>query len=494
MGSLKPRIRKHFRIHAAWAVILAVGLSLSALPARGGAEIQLPSLADLVERLRPSVVNISTETIIKARRRGIPGMPGDPWSEFFRRFFEGNPGMQPPGMRPPGPGMRPPAQKRSSSLGSGLIIDAKGFILTNNHVIDKATEITVVFHDSKRRKATVVGRDPRTDIALLKVELKDGERLPAVKLGDSDKLRVGDWVVAIGNPFGLSHTVTTGIVSAKERIIGAGPYDDFIQTDASINPGNSGGPLFNLKGEVIGINTAIFSRSGGNIGIGFAIPINVASKLLPQLRKGAVTRGYLGVTIQPVNEALAKSFGLKKKGGALVSSLVKKGPAEKSGIQRGDIILSLNGKEVKDNRALARMAADLLPGSSAELGIFRKGKMKTVSLKVGRLPGRDVVASKPSTGKTTEKLGLRLENLTPEIARQVGADTEFGVVISGVTPDSPAGRARLRQGDVIIEVNRKPVHNVEDFQAALKADAKEGNLFLIERRGSTHYIPVEGAG
>jgi serine protease Do len=477
---------------AALLVGLTLGLTLGA-PSRAPAAAKiagLPSLADLAERLRPSVVNISSETLVQTRH-GVPGQPGDPWSEFFRRFFEG----QPPGFPgQPGQGQQSPSRK-STNLGSGFIVDSKeGLVLTNNHVIEKASEITVVTQDQKRRKATVVGRDKRTDLALLRIEMKAGESLPAVKLGDSDKLRVGDWVVAIGNPFGLAHTVTAGIVSAKGRIIGAGPYDNFIQTDASINPGNSGGPLFNLAGEVVGINTAIFSRGGGNIGIGFAIPINQAKILMPQLRKGTVVRGFLGVSIQPVSESLAKAMGLKNTRGAIVSGLVMGGPSQKAGVKRGDVVVALNGKKVKEPRSLSRMAARLMPGDKAKLDLIRKGKRTSIAVTAGKMPDSTQVASLQKPAEMGAKLGIEGQDLTPEVARKIGAQATKGVVVTKVKPGSPAAKAGLRRGDVIIEVNQRAVGSVGDLTAALKKKKNQGTLFLIERRGATRYVVIDGLG
>ena len=474
-------------MQAFFMLLIAASLIISAPAHAAMAKVEgLPSLADLAEQLKPSVVNISSETVVESQsRQGIPGMPGDPWSELFRRFFEG---QQPPGF----PGQPAPQQKRTN-LGSGLIVDSEeGLVLTNNHVIEKATEITIMTQDKKRRKATVVGRDPRTDIALLRIEKKTGEKLPAVKLGDSGKLRVGDWVVAIGNPFGLAHTVTAGIVSAMGRVIGAGPYDNFIQTDASINPGNSGGPLFNLSGEVVGINTAIFSRGGGNIGIGFAIPINQAKDLMPQLRKGTIVRGFLGVSIQPVDDALAKALGLKNTKGALVSSLVTDGPAAKAGVKRGDVVLSLNGKPVESPRALSRMAASLSPKQKAELKIFRNGKAMDISVVVGKMPGPEQVASASGKMEMGKKLGIEGQNLTPDIARQIGAETKHGVVIVSVKPGSPADKAGIKRRDIIVEANKKPIKSIGDLSASIKRSKKAGNLFLIERRGATRYVVVEG--
>ena len=467
---------------AAFIAVLAAALAVSA-PAPVGASNHFPSFADLAERLQPSVVNISTETVVEARQRrfpSIPGNPGDPWNQFFRRFFEGSPFSE-------------PRRQERSSLGSGFIIGEEGLIVTNNHVVEKAVRINIIFQDRKKRRAKVVGRDARTDLALLKVDLKAGEKLHALKFGDSDKLRVGDWVMAIGNPFGLSHTVTVGIVSAKGRVISADPYDDFIQTDASINPGNSGGPLFNLRGEVIGINTAIFSRGGGNIGIGFAIPVNVAKSVIPQLRNGGVTRGFLGVTIQEVNEALAKNFGLNKAKGALVSNVVKDGPAGKAGLQRGDVIVEVNGKAVPNSRTLPRMVAQIPPGSRTELKIIRNGQTRKITVTLGKLPETAEVASLPPQ-EMGKKLGIQVQDLTPEIAQQLRSKIGKGAVITNVVPGSPASRAGLRRGDVIIEANRKPVGKAADLEKILKFGKDAVNVFLIDRRGDVIYVPVEVTG
>ncbi len=450
----------------------------------------LPSLAGLAEKLSPAVVNISTE--VKAEKNPksrFQGGPGDLWNEFFRRFHEGplNPG--PRGEWFPNPRRRRPFP----SLGSGFIVTDTGLILTNNHVVENASKITVRFRDKRKRKAEVVGRDPQTDIALLQVEAKPGDTFTTVKLGDSQKLRVGDWVMAIGNPFGLSHTVTAGIVSAKGRVIGSGRFDNYIQTDASINPGNSGGPLFDLKGNVVGINTAIFSRGGGNIGIGFAIPIDMAKKLIPQLRKGVVTRGFLGVSIQPINESLAKELGLKETQGALVSNLVKDGPAKKAGIKRGDVIVSVDEKKIETPRQLSLKAADLKPGSVAKVGVIRDGEKRDIEIKVGKLPGPKQLVKVSKLG-LQKKLGIEGQNLTPEIRKQIGAKTKKGVVISNVLPDTPASMAGLRRGDVIIEANRKIVADTNQLQAALKKGENKVNLLIIERQGTTFYVALEGKG
>ena len=468
--------------------LLGLALLLAPVNAQSATSAgKLPSLAGLAEKLSPSVVNISTETKIETSSRGeFPGIPGDLWNEFFRRFHEG-----PFRQRPRG-GLRP--QPRRQNLGSGFIVTKNGLIVTNNHVVENASKITVRFKDQKKRKAKIVGRDPQTDIALLQVETKPGDTFTAVKLGDSEKLRVGDWVMAIGNPFGLSHTVTAGIVSAKGRVIGSSRFDNFIQTDASINPGNSGGPLFDLNGNVVGINTAIFSRSGGNIGIGFAIPINMAKKLLPQLRTGVVTRGFLGVSIQPVNESLAKVLDLKETRGALVANVIENAPAEKAGIKRGDLIVSINEKKIENPRQLSLTAADLKPGSTAKVGIIRDGKKRVVKLQVAKLPVSSEERAKASKPALQKQLGIDGQNLTPELRKQIGAKAEKGVVISNVLPDSPAAIAGLRRGDVIVEANRKAIANMDQLREALKKGEKKGNLLVIERRGATRYVVLEGKG
>lgn len=471
-------------------VTIFLGLVLIFAPVKAQSAVGaggLRSLADLAEKLSPSVVNISTETKVETSSRGeFPGFPGDLWNEFFRRFHEGPFGPGPRG------GLRP--RPRQQNMGSGFIVSENGLIITNNHVVEKASKITIRFKDQKKRKAKVVGRDPQTDIALLQVETKPGDTFSAAKLGDSEKLRVGDWVMAIGNPFGLSHTVTAGIVSAKGRVIGSGRFDNFIQTDASINPGNSGGPLFDLNGNVVGINTAIFSRGGGNIGIGFAIPINMTKKLLPQLRTGVVTRGFLGVNIQPVNENLAKELGLKTPRGALVSNVIENAPAKKAGIKRGDVIVGINEKKIENPRQLSLAAADLKPGSIAKVDIIRDGEKRLVKLKVAKLPGSSEEVAKASKPALQRKLGIEAQNMTPEIRKQIGAKAKKGVVISNVLPDSPAEMAGLRRGDVILEANHKAVANTEQLREALKKGENKGNLLVVERRGTTFYVALEGKG
>ncbi|MDE0331579.1 MAG: DegQ family serine endoprotease [Nitrospinae bacterium] len=487
-----PIYQPNFKSVGATSFLITIlfGLGLLFAPVNVQAAVsagKLPSLAGLAEKLSPAVVNISTETKVETSSRGeFPGFPGDLWNEFFRRFHEG------PFRRNPRGGMRP--QPRPQNMGSGFLVTDNGLVLTNNHVVENASKITVRFKDKRKRNAKVVGRDPQTDIALLQVETKPGDKFTAVKLGDSEKLRVGDWVMAIGNPFGLSHTVTAGIVSAKGRVIGSSRFDNFIQTDASINPGNSGGPLFDLNGNVVGINTAIFSRGGGNIGIGFAIPINMAKKLLPQLRKGVVTRGFLGVSIQPVNESLAKELGLKDTEGALVSNVIENAPAKKAGIKRGDVIVSINEKKIENPRQLSLTAADLNPGSTAKVGIVRDGKKHEVKIQVGKLPGSSEELTKAAKPALQKKLGIEGQNLTPEIRKKIGVKSKNGVVISNVLPDSPAAIAGLRRGDVIVEANRKTISNTEQLREALKKGENKGNLLVIERQGTTFYVALEGKG
>ena len=471
-------------------VTILFGLILLVAPSNAQSAVvagRLPSLAELAEKLSPAVVNIRTEAKMEARSRSpFPGFPSEMWNEFFRRFHEE------PFRREPRGGLRP--QPRQQSQGSGFIVSDEGLILTNNHVVENASKITVRFNDQKKRKAKIVGRDPQTDIALLQIETKPGDTFTTVKLGNSKKLRVGDWVMAIGNPFGLSHTVTAGIVSAKGRFIGSGRFDNFIQTDASINPGNSGGPLFDLKGNVVGINTAIFSRGGGNIGIGFAIPIDMAKKLLPQLRTGVVTRGFLGVSIQEVDDSLAKQLSLKETRGALVNNVIEKAPAEKAGIQRGDVVVSINEKKIENPRQLSLAAADLKPGSIAKIGIMRDGEKREVKLKVAKLPGSNAERAKAAKPALQKQLGIEGQKLTPELRKQIEAKTKKGVVITNVLPDSPAALAGLRRGDVIVEANRKAIVDTDQLREALQKGGKQGNLLVIERQGSTRYVALERKG
>ena len=381
-----------------------------------------------------------------------------------------------------------PRSFETQSLGSGFIISQDGYILTNNHVVENASEITVILHNEKTYSAKVIGTDPKTDLALIKIDAKG---LPTVRLGDSDKLQVGEWVMAIGNPFGLAETVTAGIVSAKGRVIGSGPYDDFIQTDASINPGNSGGPLFNIRGEVVGINTAIIEQGQG---LGFAIPINIARDLLSQLKKGEVVRGWLGVVIQEVTPELAQSFGLKQPTGALVSDIEPGSPADKAGIKKGDIILKFNGKEITKMKELPAIVALTPVGETVTVTILRDGKTRDVTLKVAKMPTEGTIGSAPRTTPgpgTKSELGLAVEAITPTIAQYLGLPDTDGVIVTAVDPNSFAERAGIMKGDVIRELNRKKVKNLAEFNAEMANSNKTGRyLFLILRSGNTIFIAI----
>ena len=437
----------------------------------------LPDFVNLARKMKPVVVNISTTQTAETRGSqefGSPFGEDDPFNEFWRRFFGGP--------LPRGP-------QRQRSLGSGFLIDSDGSILTNNHVVENASKIVVKLADGDQEyEAKVVGRDPKTDIAVIKINPKTSLPGPAT-LGDSDKLEVGEWVVAIGNPFGLDSTVTAGIVSAKGRHIGQGPYDNFIQTDASINPGNSGGPLINLRGEVIGINTAIFSRSGGNIGIGFAIPINLVKELLPQLRgKGKVTRGYLGVLIQKVTPEIAESLGLQKSYGALVANVSKDGPADKAGVKVGDVIVEFDGKEVKDSSDLPIIVARTPVDKKVRMKVLRDKKEIVLNVTVGELKDEEVVASAPEKGE----LGLTVQRLTPQMAESLGLEKAEGVVVTAVEPGSPADDAGIRRGDVILEVDRKAVRSVDDYKKAIAGARKgRGVLFLVRRGDNTLFLALK---
>jgi serine protease Do len=433
---------------------------------------QPPGFAELAKALKPAVVNISSKQEVQRPRMRSPfGEENDPFQEFFDRFF----------------GRRSPRRQRPS-LGSGFIIHSTGYIVTNNHVVEDATEIKVTLASKEEFDATLIGRDPKTDIALLKIE--SNTPLPTVPFGNSDQLAVGDWVLAIGNPFGLGHTVTAGIVSAKGRIIGAGPYDDFIQTDASINPGNSGGPLFNMKGEVIGINTAIVASGQG---IGFAIPSDLAKEVLLQLHdEGKVTRGWLGVAIQSLSPDLLKAFNLEDTQGALVADVVADSPADKAGLKRGDIIIRFNGNNVKESSELPRMVAAVAPDTKVEVDIIRGGKTITLAVTLGRMKDEDLKAkARLQPSDVEETLGLRVQTITPDIARALHLEGTKGVVVSQVEPDGPAGEAGIRRGDVVREINRKPITDMESYQnATTQLDPEAPVLMLLERRGNGLYVAL----
>ncbi len=450
-------------------------ISQSAQAALPGFGKQAPaSFADLADEVKHSVVNISTTQVVKGRPLQPFIGPNDPFEgffgdDFFQHFF----------------GNMPQGEIKTHALGSGFVISKDGLILTNNHVIEKATEIKVKIESGKEYDAKVVGRDPKTDLGLIKVK-PDSDFPKPIRLGDSDTIRVGDWVMAVGNPFGLGQTVTTGIISAKGRIIGAGPYDDFLQTDAAINPGNSGGPLYNMKGEVIGINTAIIAQ-GQNIG--FAIPVNIAKELLPQLKSGKIIRGWLGVMIQDITPDLAKSFGLKKAKGVLVSDVTKDSPAEKAGLKRGDVISRFNGKDTKNAHMLSRIVATTQPNAHVTLDIIRGRKEQSIEVTIGTMPQK----TQAQLPEKASGWGLTVQDITPDLAQQLGLNPgEKGVVISGVEPGSPSGEAGLRTGGVVKEVNRKEIHNLNDYNQAIeKAQQDKSLLFVIKRGGSTHFVVLK---
>jgi serine protease Do len=431
----------------------------------------------VAEKEKPSVVNISTTQIIKRTRPpGIgpqhPFSENDPFWDFFEKFF----------------GDMPQEDIKKRSLGSGFIIDKEGLILTNNHVIQGASEIKVKLHDEREFDAKVIGTDPKTDLALIKINAKDN--LPVTVLGDSDKLQVGEWVMAIGNPFGLTETVTVGVVSAKGRVIGAGPYDDFIQTDASINPGNSGGPLLNIKGEVVGINAAIYA---GGQGIGFAIPINIAKEVLHDLKtKGKVVRGWLGVMIQKITPELAKSFDLKESEGALVSDVVPKGPADDAKIKRGDVIIEFDGKKIESMEMLPRLVAATKPKSKVTVVVLRNGKKKKLSVVVGEMKEQVAKASEEPSEDIEKTLGMSVQQITPDIKRYFNLQDETGVVISNVLRNGMAAEAGLAVGDIIKEINRKPVRNLDDYRKMMKGVKKNDTILLLIKRGETTlFVPVK---
>ncbi len=421
------------------------------------------SFSELAEKVRPGVVNIQVVKRVKNMGMGFPNFPGSPFGDFFGGFPEGN----------------PPGIQKQQGVGSGFVMSRDGYILTNNHVIEGADHIKVKFANGKEYDGKVVGRDSKTDLAVVKVD--GGTDLQPLALGNSDDLKVGSWVVAVGSPFGLEQTVTAGIVSAKGRVIGSGPYDNFIQTDASINPGNSGGPLINMKGEVIGINTAILASGQG---IGFAIPINMAKEIVPQLEaKGHVTRGWLGVSIQRLTPELAKSLGLKEKKGALVTEVVKGSPAEKAGIEQGDVIVEFNGKEIGDPAELSRIVASTPVDKTVTIKVSRDGKIMDRQVKLGEMEEKGAELSKAPTAH--KLLGVAVQNVTPEIARGLGLRKETGVLVTRVEPGSPAADAGIQPGDVIQEVNRKTVKDAEDFSQKMEKAKGEESVLLFIQRGQT---------
>jgi serine protease Do len=471
---------------------LAVAVLVAAVPHSMAQTTPAPSsFADLVAKVSPAVVNVSTSRAV-ARSEDMPVPqfpPGSPFEEFFKDFFDRERNQQ------------QPQQRRGFSLGSGFVVDPAGFVVTNNHVISEADEITVIFSDDSEYKAQLIGRDTKTDLALLKIERP--EPFPYVQWADSDDVRVGDWMLAIGNPFGLGSTVTAGIISARGRNINAGPYDDFIQVDAAINRGNSGGPSFTLDGRVFGVNTAIFSPSGGNVGIGFAIPANLARPVIDSLRTtGRVARGWLGVRIQSVTADIAENLGLEEAEGALVAGVTPGGPAEQAKIQPGDVILEFDGKKIDRMRNLPRIVAETPIGQESDVLLWRKGERMTVPVTLGELPEDEELAElgqpqTPNADENTAKVpevGLTLGRVDDAARQQFSlAPGSKGAVITAVDPQSAAATENLKAGDLVVEVNQEEVSGPADVATKvgrLKQEGKKSALFLIDRQGDLRFVAL----
>ncbi len=474
----------------AWLLsgLMMLAVLLQALPAQ--ARDAPASFADLAEHLLPAVVNISTTQTIRNPEH-LPEMPqfppGSPFEEFFKDFMEHQQHQD-------------ALPRHATSLGSGFIIDPAGYVVTNNHVIQDADEITVTLHDNTVFKASVVGRDTKTDLALLKID-PGKKQLVSVPFGNSDQSRVGDWVLAIGNPYGLGGTVTAGIVSARARDINSGPYDDFIQTDASINRGNSGGPMFNMNGEVIGINTAIFSPSGGSIGIGFAIPSSLARPVIDDLRKyGKTRRGWLGVRIQSLDDDLAQSVGLTSDKGAMVASVTPGSPAAKAGVQRGDVILKFDGKDISEMRKLPRIVAETQVGKTVDMELWHNGKAQTVQVQVGEMkdepePPKTEEAAKPQpTGQAVPDAGMSVARITPALREKFQIDEQVkGVVVVDVKGDGNAADKGIKAGDVITEAAHQPMQTPHDLLKVIDKERSAGNpavLLLVENAQGMRYVAL----
>jgi len=485
-----PRLVRH------GAAIAALALVIAALPAWTAAARGPENIADVAEQVIDAVVNISTSQKVDTRLNNLPDLPpGSPMEEFFEEFFKNRRGQG---------GDQDRIPRRINSLGSGFIIDPSGLVVTNNHVIADADEINVILNDGTKLTAELVGKDSKSDLALLRVH--PDKPLKAVKFGDSDKLRLGEWVIAIGNPFMLGGTVTAGIVSARNRDINSGPYDNYIQTDAAINRGNSGGPLFNLNGDVVGVNTAIISPSGGSIGIGFAVPSNSAVAVINQLRQyGETRRGWLGVRIQQVTDDIAESLSLKPTRGALVAGVDDRGPAKPAGIEPGDVVVKFDGHDIKEMHDLPRIVASTPVGKEVEVIVIRKGKEETLTVKIGRLEDSEKAAAAnakkgaaPESKSVVQKtLGLELSSLTDDLRKKFKVrDNVKGVLVTSVDPSVAAAASdkRLSPGDVIVEVQYQAIGNPADLQAlleTLKAQGKKVAVLLVSNGdGETRFVAL----
>jgi serine protease Do len=462
--------------------------------------MQHQSFAPLVKKVSPAVVNISvtqsaaSDTMAEEPEQGTsPGSPNSPFDEFLRRFFDQ---QNPNGQRHLFPQM-PGGQAHRIALGSGFIIDPSGYVVTNSHVVGNAGKVEVTLQDDSKYPAKIIGRDPKTDIALLKI--KADKPLPSVSFGDSSAAQVGDWVMAVGNPFGLGGTVTTGIISARGRDIHSGPFDDFLQIDAPINRGNSGGPTFNLDGQVIGINTAIYSPNGGSVGIGFAVPSSVAKTVVAQLQEhGKVSRGWLGVQIQEVTPAIAASLDLQGEHGALVAVVTPNSPGAKAGLKQGDVILSFNGSEVSRLRDLPRLVAETAPDTGAKMKVWRNGQTTELQAMLGELPNNEQVASatdgqeQDESAARADALGMHFALLNSQLRRELHTGKEVqGVVVARVDPGSAADEVGLSEGDVVVAIDQQPVKTPQEAAARLKeaaASPKKSALLLLNRRGVTQYV------
>ena len=477
------------------------GLNQTFVPQAFAQAQTLPNIADLAEKLLPSVVEISV--VSKVSNPGgnlIPQIPDDsPFKDFFDEFLKKK--QQAPGDQGAAP---TPDDQTVNSMGSGFIVDATGLIVTNNHVVEGADSIQVHLQDGTIMKAELVGRDPKTDLAVIRV--KPEKPLPTVAFGDSDKLRIGEWVTAIGNPFGLGGSVSLGIVSARNRDINAGPYDDYIQTDAAINKGNSGGPLFNMAGEVVGINTAIFSPTGGSVGIGFSVPSNTAKSVVAQLEKfGETRRGWLGVKIQTVTPDIAESMGMDKARGALVADVTTGSPSEKAGVDAGDVIVEFNGRAIADSKELPRVVGETEVGKEVTLKVIRDGKEKEIKVTLGRLEdGEKLVAADDGKAKpapapsTVTVLGMTVSEMTPELRATFKIDEKVvGALVTEVAKDGAATDKGIEAGDVILEAGGKPVTTSGEVSAAIESATKDGKasvLLLISKAGKTgetRFVPLK---